>query len=82
MAAGLPGGQNLESRFQEISQQFGTPEEINDQPSTAPHQRILNIYPTYQKPTFGVTIASRIGLQKIRDQCPHFSEWIRKLEQI
>lgn len=82
MAAGLPGGQNLESSFQEICQQFGTPEEINDQPSTAPHQRILNIYPTYQKPTFGVTIASRIGLQKIRAQCPHFSEWITKLEQI
>jgi len=82
MAAGLPGGSNLESKFQEIRQQFMSPEEINDQPSTAPHQRILNLYPTYQKPTFGVTIASRIGLQKIREQCHHFSNWLTKLEQL
>lgn len=82
MAAGLPGGQNLESKFQEIRQQFMSPEEINDQPSTAPHKRILNLYPTYQKATFGVSIASRIGLQKIRENCSHFSSWLTKLEQI
>lgn len=82
MAAGLPGGQNLESKFIETRQQFESPEEINDQPNTAPHQRILNLYPTYQKPTFGVTIASRIGLQKIREQCPHFSNWLTRLEQL
>lgn len=82
MAAGLPGGQSLESTFQGIRQQFGTPEEINDQPSTAPHQRILNLYPTYQKPTFGVAIALRMGLQKIREQCPHFSSWLTTLEQL
>lgn len=82
MAAGLPGGQNLEAPFKIIRQQFKSPEEINDQPSTAPHQRILNIYPTYQKPTFGVAIASRIGLEKIREQCPHFSGWLTTLEQL
>ncbi len=82
MAAGLPGGHNLEATFKETRQQFGSPEEINDQPSTAPHQRILNIYPTYQKPTFGVAIASRMGLEKIREQCPHFSSWLTTLEQL
>lgn len=82
MAAGLPGSQSLESTFQGIRNQFRTPEEINDQPSTAPHQRILNFYPTYQKPTFGIAIALRIGLQKIREQCPHFSSWLTTLEQL
>ncbi len=82
MAAGLPGGQHLEQHFKKTCQQFSTPEEINDQPSTAPHQRILNIYPTYQKLTFGVAIASRIGLQKIREQCLHFSSWLTTLEPL
>ena len=82
MAAGLPGSKNLEQKFLGICQQFGSPEEINDQPSTAPHQRILNLYPTYQKATFGVTIASRIGVHKMREQCPHFSRWLTKLEQL
>jgi len=82
MAAGLPGSQNLESKFKETRQRFGSPEEINDDPNTAPHTRILDTYPTYQKLTFGVAIASRIGLQKIREQCPHFSNWLTTLEKL
>lgn len=82
IAEGLPGIYNLEKKLQEIRQQFTSPEEINDQPSTAPHQRILNLYSAYRKPTFGVSIASRIGLQRIRENCPHFSSWIAYLEQI
>ena len=82
MANCLPGGTSLESKFQEIRQQFKTPEDINDHPESAPSKRILDLYPSYQKPSFGVTIASRIGLQKIRKECPHFSKWLSKLEQL
>ena len=82
MANCLPGGTSLESKFQEIQQQFKTPEDINDHPESAPSKRILDLYPSYQKPSFGVTIASRIGLQKIRKECPHFSKWLSKLEQL
>ena len=82
MANCLPGGTSLESKFQEIQQQFKTPEDINDHPESAPSKRILDLYPSYQKPSFGVTIASRIGLKKIRKECPHFSKWLSTLEQL
>ena len=82
MANCLPGGTSLESKFQEIRQQFKTPEDINDHPESAPSKRILDLFPSYQKPTFGVSIASRIGLQRIREECPHFSKWLSTLEQL
>ena len=82
MAKALPGSHDLVSSFQEIRRQYGSPEEINDDPQKAPSKRIVSLFPTYQKPTFGVSIASRIGLQKIREECPHFSNWLTKLEQL
>jgi hypothetical protein len=34
----------------------------------------------FDKPVNGVTIAQRIGLPTMRRACPHFGEWIAKLE--
>lgn len=82
MAAMLPGGRDLQRTFEAIRRQFQTPEEINDQNPTAPHQRIINAYPNYEKPLHGSLIASRIGLQGIRAECPHFDSWLRELEQL
>jgi hypothetical protein len=82
MAAALPGGNNLETVFESIRKQFQTPEEINDQKPTAPHQRIINAYPSYQKPLHGSQIAARIGIEGIRTQCPHFDDWLRKMENL
>lgn len=72
--------QHAES-FQEIRDQFSCPEEINDSPETAPSKRVLGILPGYQKPLFGNVAALEIGLQRIRDECPHFARWLSRLEQ-
>ena len=82
MAAALPGGQGLEQKFDSIRMKFRTPEEINDQAVTAPHRRIIAIYPNYNKPLHGSLIAARIGLGKIRSECPHFDKWLSNLEEI
>ncbi|MEW6248219.1 MAG: DUF4276 family protein [Nitrospirota bacterium] len=82
MAAGLPGGQGLEQMFRGIRSQYRTPEEINDSSSTAAHMRISGVYPQYQKALHGPQIAERIGLDKIRTECPHFNEWISFLESL
>ncbi len=60
------------------------PEEINDSPETAPSKRIIKYIPDYegQKAQVGPLVAEDIGLTKLRDQCPHFNEWISKLEKI
>jgi hypothetical protein len=58
------------------------PEEINDGESTAPSIRIIACFPQYkfEKSSVGATVVQHIGLQKVRDRCPHFSEWLAKLE--
>lgn len=58
------------------------PELINDGVLTAPSKRILAQIPNYDKPVAGTIVAMKIGLQKIRAACPHFNEWIEKLEKL
>ena len=65
-----------------IRDSFQTPEEINDNPTTAPSKRIARILPGYQKVLHGPQIASRIGLTLIRKECPHFDEWLSWLEAL
>ncbi len=61
---------------------FPNPEYINDKPETCPNRRIGNVIPEYQKDPFGTIIANSIGLDKIRTECPHFHEWLEKLEML
>lgn len=65
-----------------IRAQFSTPEHIDDGPSTAPSKRILSLLPDYQKPVAGLLIAQRIGLAKMRQECPHFDGWMTRLSTL
>jgi hypothetical protein len=58
------------------------PEEINDSPDTAPSKRIIQKIPQYEftKPTNGIILAKKIGLENMRVKCPHFNDWIVKIE--
>ncbi|MFZ4475057.1 MAG: DUF4276 family protein [Saprospiraceae bacterium] len=60
------------------------PEEINESPQTAPSIRIIQHLPDYkgQKAQVGPLVAEDIGLNLLRQKCPHFNEWITKLENI
>lgn len=62
-----------------IRAQFSTPEDIDDNPLTAPSKRILSLLPDYQKPVAGMLIAQRIGLARMRSECRHFGEWVGRL---
>lgn len=57
------------------------PELINDGSETAPSKRILKEIPEYDKVTAGVSVVQKIGLSTIQSKCPHFTEWLHKLEQ-
>ena len=76
------GRPNLESDFRAIRNQFATPEEIDDSPLTAPSKRIQALVPGYQKPLLGTLAALTIGLARIRGECPHFNEWLDRLESL
>lgn len=73
---------DLSEDFINIRKSFDTPEDIDDGPNTAPSKRIISFYPGYEKPTLGALAAIEIGLQSIRQQCPHFDEWVAKLEAL
>jgi hypothetical protein len=76
------GRLNLAPQLQEIRDAFENPESINDSPQTAPSKRISALIPEYQKPLYGGLAALSVGLERIRDQCPHFNDWLHQLESI
>lgn len=75
--------QNLPANcFRNIRDSVEHPEDINDSPQTAPSIRIMNLCPSYDKVDDGVLILKEIGLESIRQACPHFNEWLTKLENL
>ena len=71
---------DLKDALQKIRDQFGSPEEINDSPQTAPSKRIENLIPGYQKPILGTLAALGVGLDRMQLECPRFAIWLRRLE--
>ncbi len=61
-----------------------SPELVNDGPNTAPSKRIIKEFPEYLrlKTTVGVELATLVGLDKTRQLCPHFDNWLGKLETL
>jgi hypothetical protein len=78
-AAGI-GRADLATAFKQVRDSFETPEDINDKPETCPSRRIQILVPSYEKPLLGILAVLEIGLAQIRFQCPHFNNWIARLE--
>ncbi|MBE9006846.1 DUF4276 family protein [Fortiea sp. LEGE XX443] len=70
------------SILQTDSNQFPSPEHINDNPLTAPSKRIIRCCQEYDKPLHGSLLAIEIGLDTILQQCQHFNQWLLRLENI
>lgn len=73
------GRPEKEVDLKSIRQRFDTPEHIND--IAPPSKRILGLMPSYQKPSQGLLAAQAIGLNKMRAECPNFSNWLDRLAQ-
>lgn len=57
------------------------PEEINGGRDTAPSKRLDNCF-NYDKVADGEIILEMIGLEKIREWCFRFNQWINKIEKL
>lgn len=70
--------------LQSVTDGVRSPELIDDGQHSAPSKRIIAQFPTYKslKTTVGPQMAELIGLQKIRSACPHFDQWLGRLEQL
>jgi hypothetical protein len=72
--------ENIYNQTAKIINQFPNPEEINDNPLTAPSKRILQIMPSYDKVIDGNIIALEVGFDNILQRCPRFRVWLDTLE--
>ena len=70
------------AKLTDIRSGFHSPEEINDGPTTAPSKRIKQLFPDYQKTFHGPLVANNIGIDSIRQECPHFDRWLVTLESL
>ena len=60
--AGLAMDEACLARLRGVRQRFPTPEDINDDSTTAPSKRILALIPDYRKRLHGPLVAEDIGL--------------------
>lgn len=58
------------------------PEKINNSRETAPSKRLSKLKSSgeFKKTVEGISIAEQIGIEKIRQRCPLFNEWLNQIE--
>jgi hypothetical protein len=61
---------------------FPTPEDIDDDPITAPSKRIRQVFGSYRKVLDGTIAARGVGIEAMRRQCPHFRDWLAQLQAL
>ncbi len=68
-------------RLVETATGLGSPELVDDGPTTAPSKRITAAIPEYarRKTSAGPIVAAKIGLPMLRSQCRHFRQWLERL---
>lgn len=67
-------------KLEELSLSYNSPEEINENSKTRVSKRIKEILPEYEKILHGQLILMNSNLDKIRDKCSHFNNWLKKIE--
>ena len=68
------------ARIDETLRVYGSPEAINTRPDKIPSRQIASwLSGRYVKTVQGVTIADKIGIDKMRSACPNFDDWLNRL---
>jgi len=83
LARRLPG---QERALANLKAEIGStpPEEVDDGSSTHPSARLEKHSPGYHraKVRVGAPAAGEIGLHVLRERCPHFGQWLTRLENL
>jgi hypothetical protein len=64
----------------EILKVVNSPEEINEDPKTAPSKRLKKIFAEYDKFFHNLLILEKVKLSTLKEKCPHFNNWLAKIE--
>lgn len=76
------GTPRLAARVRQVSEQAGNPELINLGDSSHPKARLQGMGTGYKESSDGPTLLEKIGIEAIRDACPHFAAWLTRLEAL
>lgn len=82
LAAAVGAPERVRQALREVRSAFPTPEDIDDGARTAPSKRLRALVPDYDKIGHGEEATRRMGLGKIRAECPRFDAWVRRLESL
>lgn len=55
---------------------FQTVEDINLDPTLAPSKRLIAALGLYSKPLTGSLVTQRVGIDRLRAECPRFAKWL------
>ena len=69
-------------RLAAVRAEFPTPEDIDDHPTTSPSKRIMDTILGYKRNADGPLVASKVGLERMRAECPRFNGWLTQLESL
>ncbi len=72
----------LVKELETIRKEYENPECIDGGYDTTPSHRLKKLIKFYSKPIYGKSIARKIGIEKMRAECPHFNEWLEKIERL
>lgn len=82
-----PGCEKSIKILNAVLEEFGNPEFINHGSNTAPSKRIIRAIEfgnkqkyKYNKPKSGKFVTESVGIDKLRNKCPHFNQWIEKIK--
>lgn len=74
------------SSVNKITSQFDSPEHINNSRETAPSKRLEKLAQLaqthFKKTVIGIQIAQDIEIDKMREKCKLFNEWLTHLEKL
>jgi hypothetical protein len=75
-----------QNRIDDIVNKFSTPEDINDNPNTAPSKRLEKLCVTYSQNKTGymeiikgIEVAEVLGIELISEECVHFRKWFERI---
>jgi hypothetical protein len=76
------GQVQLADELRAVIQETGGPERMNHGATTHPKARLRSLVSSYKETSDGPTLLEKIGIAAVRAACPHFDDWLHRLETL
>ncbi|MFE0026885.1 DUF4276 family protein [Amycolatopsis sp. NPDC059021] len=77
----LRGDETLAAQLRQDSADADGVELVNDGPKTAPSKRLARYCADYLKTVDGPLAIADLGIDRLKDRCPHFAAWLDEIER-